>query len=122
MAEPACHYLFVRCMDHRLNEVWVRFLGTFGLRPESTDYDELRIAGGAKNVAEVLAHLKLVFNQHGVRKIILTVHEDCLGGAVENDLFRAMAAIREANYISLEVRAFFFYRSGKGWAYREVTN
>ncbi|MEK7611256.1 MAG: hypothetical protein AAB486_02655 [Patescibacteria group bacterium] len=109
-------------MDHRLNDVWVRFLGTFGLRPERTDYDELRIAGGAKNVAEVLAHLKVAFNKHGVRKIILTVHEDCAGGAVENDLFRARAEIRSANYIGLEVRLFYFYRSGSKWAWRDMTN
>ncbi len=109
-------------MDHRLNAVWARFLWTFRLRVGGTDYDELRIAGGAADLPQLMKHLKLAFVKHGVRKVILTVHEDCAAGAVEADLLRAMKEIKEANYIGLEVRAYYFYRSGKTWAWRNVTH
>lgn len=117
-------FLLVRCIDPRLNAVWVQFLRALQLLPESTNYDPVIVAGGAGNLTQVIEHLKIASAQHGIRQVCLTVHEDCATGAKESDLRKAWSAVRQAGGADLTVRAFYFFRDNStpvGWKGREVT-
>lgn len=73
----------ISCMDFRFRkQLSDAIFQTFGIE----DYDEIKIAGGAKNIASpdkpgrfetALDDILLAVKKHGARKVVLLTHQNC---------------------------------------------
>jgi len=133
-----CEYLLLRCMDFRLEpalEAW--------LRPYLGRADVISIAGSCKLLAEtpdswpalfIWDNLRLAYEQHGVRKVILTQHQDCgaYGGAgafgsVEAEKLKLLGDLRQVKEIlgrrfpDVQVSGYWLEPAGAEWELETIS-
>jgi carbonic anhydrase len=134
-----CQNLLVRCMDFRLEPAiskWLRDNSMVG------DVDVISVAGACKEFANVAAdcvpaflysQVELSYRKHGVRRVILTQHEDC-GAYGTQTAFESPAAekskltsdmkrtkeILRTKYPDLQVSMFWLKRAGENWEFETV--
>lgn len=106
----SCSALLISCIDFRIQpavEAWARQ----NLGPQN--YDRVALAGGVKDFPAIMDQIDLSVKLHGIKKVILTNHEDCGAygeqGTEEKhrrDLLSAAAAVT-SKYPSLQVETYF---------------
>lgn len=112
----SCSALIVSCIDFRIQpfiEDWARR----NLGPKN--YDRAALAGGVKDFSAVMKQIDLSVKLHGVKKVILTNHQDCgaygTKGTEEKhrqDLLAA-ASVVTSKYPQLAVETYFIMLSGE---------
>jgi carbonic anhydrase len=132
-----CDYLLLRCMDFRLEravEAW--------LRPYLGRTDVISIAGSCKVLAEapesgpalfIWDNIRLAYEHHGVRRVILTQHQDCGGyggggafGSAEAEKTRLLSDMQQVKenlrrrYPDLQVATYWIRQTGEGWEFEAV--
>jgi carbonic anhydrase len=132
-----CEHLLLRCMDFRLEravEAW--------LQPYLGRMDVISIAGSCRVLAEtpdswpalfIWDNIRLAYEQHGVRRVILTQHQDCgaYGGtgafgsvaAEQARLVADMLQVKESlrrKYPDLEVATYWVKPAGEEWEFEPV--
>jgi len=132
-----CDYLLLRCMDFRLErtiEEW--------LRPYLGRTDVIAIAGSCKVLAEtpdswpalfIWDQIRLAYEQHGVRQVVLTQHQDCgaYGGAAafgsaEAEKAKLASDLRQVKedlhrrFPDLRVSGFWIKPAGPEWEFEEI--
>ena len=137
MMASKCEYLLLRCMDFRLEravEEW--------LKPYLGQVDVVSIAGSCKVLAEtpdswpalfIWDNIRLAYERHGVRSVILTQHQDCgaYGGtgafgsaeAEKTRLVSDMQQVKESlgkRYPDLQVATYWIRQTGEGWEFEAV--
>lgn len=134
-----CQNLLLRCMDFRLEKSISQWLNGQGL---VGDTDIISIPGSCKVLAEdptsckagfIMEGIALAHDKHGVKKIILTQHEDCgaYGGqsafadpaAEKLKLLTDMAKVKDlllSRYADLEVSMCWLKLVGDDWQLEEV--
>lgn len=134
-----CKNVLVRCMDFRLNNSFNDWLGEKGYMG---DADEISCAGSCKKFVEepkspvsefLFSQIKLSYELHGARKIILTQHEDCgaYGGQsafasrkeekakLVSDMKELKRMLKE-RFNDLEVLMVWIGKKGNGWQFEEM--
>jgi carbonic anhydrase len=111
----SCEVLVIHCMDYRLQKYLNDRLDQ---DPGAGNYDRVAVAGGVLDMQPVLRHVELAVRLHGVGRIILVNHEDCLAygraGTYErhaSDLIEAGRRI-QALYANLTVERYFLKLDG----------
>jgi len=134
-----CSHLLVRCMDFRLNKKIIDWLTENGIL-SVTDF--ISIAGACKDLViypfssesrYLMSMIDLAITKHGVRTIILTQHQDCVGYggqacfATEKDeknhliadLKKVKAHILQ-KHAQLVIKMFLICKKDKNWFFEEV--
>lgn len=106
----------VTCIDFRIQrgvEEWAgENLGNMG-------YDRVSWAGGVLKFKQIMGQIDISVRLHGIKKVILTNHEDCAaygkGGTIEKhrqDLLSAAKSVK-LKYPALAVETYFVHLDGK---------
>jgi len=134
-----CQNLLLSCMDFRLQAAisnWLKENGYAG------DADIILVPGSCKVVAEnfagcqaglILDGIRLAYEKHGVRRFILTQHEDCgaYGGqtafaSAEAEKSKHLADMKKVRdflkekYPEAEVKTFRIKTNNENWEFEEI--
>jgi len=135
-----CQNLLLSCMDFRLQTTisnWLKENGYAG------DADIILVPGSCKVLAEnqggcqaglILDGIRLAYEKHGVRRFILTQHEDCgaYGGQIAFETAKAekikliadvkkVKDLLKAKYQDIEVLMFFVAQEGADWKLERIS-
>ena len=136
-----CQNLLLSCMDFRLQTTisnWLKENGYTG------DVDIILVPGSCKVLAEnqegcqaglILDGIRLAYEKHGVRRFILTQHEDCgaYGGqsafaSAEAEKIKHLIDLKKAKdlllakYQDIAVLMFLVIQVGEGWKLEQVSD
>lgn len=111
-----CFSVIVSCIDFRIQpavEAWAR------QNLAAKNYNRVALAGGVKDFSSVMNQIDLSCKLHGIKKVILTNHEDCGAYGSEateekhrRDLLSAAAAVK-SKYPDLTVETYFIRLNGE---------
>ena len=85
--------VIVSCMDYRIQEKIAKIISDYNLN--YGDYDLILIQGGAGNFDQLKSHLITSKKLHNPQKVILSIHQDCGYGALNNDFVEALKITKE---------------------------
>lgn len=125
-----CTNLISHCMDFRIQDTldtWISEQGYGG------DIDRVSVVGSCQSKELVLKHIKAGCELHGVKRVILTQHDDCgaYGGhgafsSIESErekLVADMMAVSKGvleNFPEVAVETLFVQQAGDSWKIVEV--
>ena len=112
---PRCDALIVTCFDFRFQPHIDRWIEA---NLEPGNYDRVAIAGGVKDWDAVHRQVVLGRRLHGVERIVLVNHEDCMAYGEEGTLKRHRLDLKLAReriqeqYPELKVELYFLHQDG----------
>lgn len=115
MGNHKAESIIVTCIDFRLQEAINNWIAQ-NFAPKT--FDRVSLAGGVKNLDQILTQIEIAKRLHHIKKVVLINHEDCGAygeeGAEEKhaqDLRDAKSKIKE-QFPDLEVETYYLKLEG----------
>ena len=110
-----CKTIIITCIDFRFQDLIDKWLDK-NFRPKT--YDRVASAGGVLDLDEVLKQVKVAYNLHHIKEVVLINHEDCgaygkMGTPQKHaeDLSKAAKKI-ESLFPRLDVKTYYLHLDG----------
>jgi hypothetical protein len=114
MPTNTCEAVVVHCYDFRIQHFLNEWLTKrFGIR----NYDRISLPGGVKEFAYIQNQIRLSYQIHNVKRVILINHEDCAAygstGTKERHLSDLAYAEHVVQSMHLEVEKYYLHLNGE---------
>jgi hypothetical protein len=114
MADLTCEAVVVHCYDFRIQHFlndWL--LRRFGIR----NYDRISLPGGVREFAYIQNQIRLSYQIHNVKKVILINHENCAAygqlGTKERHISDLAYAEQVVKSMHLDVEKYYLHLNGE---------